>query len=137
MNVNELLEELRELGDGEFTLSISEGVMEKELQSRCSCGRCHQNDFMDDDDDNIFYSAVRMTVEDCAVTVVRDDGLEETLEEAFDRLSCSVEGVEYEEEYDTDTTTKAADVLRATLEELGFDRAVTLLEKLNALSARN
>ena len=111
--------------------------MEKELQSRCSCGRCHQNDF-ETDDEEIFYSAVRMSVDDCAVTVVRDDGLEETFQEALDRLDCLLSGIEYEEECDdTDTTTKAADVLRATLEELGFDRAVTLLEKLNALSARN
>lgn len=57
-----------------------------------------------------------------------------------DALRRAAEGVlrlvseeEEEDDYDDDELEHAAEVLKATLDELGFDRAVALLERLNNL----
>jgi hypothetical protein len=75
---------------------------------------------------------VRLSTLDFAVTVIKDEdtsSLEEVFAEVIKRIECLENGEEYNS--GSSSLEKAANVLRMTLQEIGFDRAVSLLEKLN------
>lgn len=74
---------------------------------------------------------VRLSTLDFAVTVIKDEdtsSLEEVFAEVIKRIEC-LEWRRYNS--GSSSLEKAANVLRMTLQEIGFDRAVSLLEKLN------
>ena len=106
MNVKEFIEKMKEEFKG-YTLSISE-----------------QEDF------NVVI--VRTSAEGEAVSVINngDISLEETLEEAHDRLQCLISGEEYIVSK-KESTENAIKLLKLTLQEMSFDKAVSLVEKLN------
>jgi hypothetical protein len=74
--------------------------------------------------------AVRITVETTeGEEIVRgaiDESLLSAVENAVDAITTAIEEGDYEESLNS-----ATEVLQATLDELGFDRAVALLERLN------
>jgi len=81
------------------------------------------------DDDETMY-AVRITVETDNGEIVRgaiNEDLFHAVDKAVAAVTMAVEGEDYEQE----DLESATEVLRATLDELGFDRAVALLERLN------
>lgn len=77
--------------------------------------------------------AIRVSVEDNSVSVIKDDinnTLEEIMEETIERLECLISGKEYGKDY-KDSFEYEAKVLKLALQELSFDNAVSLLEKFN------
>ena len=107
MNVEQLIEKMRE-DYPNYTISISE-------------------------QENFRSVVVRVSADGQSVSVIKDDNfsLEEVMEEAIGRLDCLVSGEPYIVKCKKDTVEEAVKFLKLTLQEMSFDKAVSLVEKLN------
>lgn len=105
MDVEQLIEKMRE-DYPNYTISISE-------------------------QENYRSVAIRVSADNNSVSVIKNDShlLEEVMQEAIDRLECLISGEEYG--VVQDPIEVAIRFFRLTLQELSFDKAVSLLEKLD------
>jgi hypothetical protein len=76
--------------------------------------------------------AIRVSADNSSVSIIKGDcySLEDVMEDTIERLECLLYGKEYGKDCKNSFENESK-VLKLALQELSFDKAVSLLEKFN------